>query len=301
MDKSSELYVFATVVAHGNFVSAAEKCRLTPSGVSRKISRLEDRMGVKLFVRTTRRLSLTAKGEFFHSKIKQVIADIEAAESATAKQPQVPHGVLRIRCPAAFVDKHLVPLMPEFLGLYPELKVEIVVGDVPATPDDRSADVAIRSSLAPSEDHVSIRLAANPLVICASPAYLEKHGRPERPEGLVVHNCLTMDARGVTQAEWMFRDGQRRYSVWVEGNLGSIGTAVHTAALAGLGIARIPNFLVAPDIRAGRLVEVLKDFSPDDGRAIYLVYLTTDNQSLKCRALVDYLLAKCTPVPPWLV
>ena len=133
MDRSSELYVFATVVAHGNFVSAAEKCRLTPSGVSRKISRLEDRMGVKLFVRSTRKLSLTAKGEFFHSKIKQVIADIEAAESATAKQPQVPHGVLRIRCPAAFVDKHLVPLMPAFLARYPELKVEIVVGDRAST------------------------------------------------------------------------------------------------------------------------------------------------------------------------
>ncbi|WP_025102094.1 LysR family transcriptional regulator [Burkholderia sp. A1] len=301
MDKSSELYVFATVVAHGNFVSAAEKCRLTPSGVSRKISRLEERMGVKLFVRSTRRLSLTARGEFFHAKIKSLLADIEAAESATAKQPQVPHGVLRIRCPAAFVDRHLVPLIPEFLARYPELKVELVVGDVPLSPDDRSADVAIRSSLAPSEDHVSIRLADNPLVICASPAYLERHGRPERPENLTTHNCLTMDARGVTQADWMFRDGQRRYSVRVEGNLGSIATAIHTAALAGMGIARIPSFLVAPDIRAGRLVEVLGDFSADEGRAIYLVYLTTDSRSLKCRALVDYLLAKCTPVPPWLI
>ncbi|AFT90300.1 LysR family transcriptional regulator [Paraburkholderia phenoliruptrix] len=300
MDKGSELYVFTAVVAHGNFVSAAEKCRLTPSGVSRVISRMEDRMGAKLFVRSTRRLSLTAQGEFFYSKIKSMVEQIEAAEAATAQRPQVPHGVLRIRAAAGFVDRQLVPLMPEFLGRYPDLQVEIVVGDVPIEPDDRSVDLAFRSGLAPSEDHLSIRLADNPLVICASPGYLEKNGRPDRPENLGRHNCLTMDGRGVTQAEWMFREEQRRFSVWVKGNLGSVATAIHSAALNGVGIARVPQFLAEQDIREGRLVKLLADYAPDDGRSIYLVYMTTDNRSLKCRALVDYLLEKFNPVPPWM-
>ncbi len=214
--------------------------------------------------------------------------------------PDTPRGSVRIICHAAFAERQLMPLLPEFLQRNPEIRVQILVGDRPGLPDVSEADITVRGAVAPLAEYVSQRLAPNPWVLCAAPGYLERHAAPAVPDDLKRHNCLIVSPSGTTHEEWLFRAGSDIYPVEVEGNFGGFGSTVYEAAKAGLGIAKLAEFLVAADIRAGRLCSVLADFMPDDVRAIYLFYSRQRPTPLRIRALVEFLVARFTPVPPWL-
>ncbi len=298
MDRSEEMAVFVNVVREGGFSAAAKAMQLTPSAVSKQISRLEDRLDVRLLNRTTRQLSMTDEGETFYHRATAILADIDEAEALVSDRRDTPHGTLRISSSISFGRHQIVPMMPEFLNAYPELKLQLSLSDNLVDLVQEGFDVAIRMADLTDSSLVARRLAVDRRIVCAAPSYVEQYGIPQSPEALRDHNCLTV-TNVPSMHDWEFSFGGTSRKIHVEGRFETnSGVAVHEAALAGLGIAQLPAFLIAPDIRAGRLVAFLEDRIAM-GKPIYAVYPHRRHLSPKVRALIDFLVDKLTPVPPW--
>lgn len=291
MDAIGDMTVFAAVVKAGSFVGAARRLGMTASGVSRRIGRFEDRLGVRLLNRTTRRISLTEAGEALYERCDEILASIEEAEEAALHLRRAPRGVLRVAASDAFALKVLIPFLTGFQARYPELRVVLVQGDGPIDLLASRIDVAIRFELPTSTSFVARKLIDDPWIFCASPAYLEAHGRPRTPDDLAGHRCLTIHARDVTSDRWRFDDPAdgKPVNLDIASVFSGIGLAVREAALAGLGIGRIAHFLVSCDLAAGDLVPLLTDWMPDEGRAIYLVYPDRRYLPSKARVFIDEL------------
>lgn len=291
--------IFARAVQEGGFSAAARALDLTPSAVSKQISRLEDRLGVRLLNRTTRHISLTEEGRAFYERCARITAEIEAAtEAVTALQGHV-QGSLRVASTVAF-GKHLVlPLIPEFLGRYPELRVLLEVTDRAVDLVEEGVDVAIRFTEQLTDPSlVARRLAINRRVVCAAPSYIEAHGAPTTPDDLLKHNCLSLYTVSSFN-DWEFDGPEGNRVLHVVGNFETNSAdALYHAALAGLGIARLSTYLVGPDLKAGRLVALLPEYVHEKA-SILAVYPHRRHLSLKVRAFVDFLVEKFTPVPPW--
>jgi len=299
MELATQMMVFARTVEEGGFSAAARALHLTPSAVSKQISRLEDRLGMRLLNRTTRQISLTEEGREFYERCVRVLAEIEEAEQWILESRDTVRGTLRVSATVAFAKRHVLPLVPEFLGRYPDLRVHLEVTDRFVDLVEEGVDVAIRFS----EQIVDPSLVARPLapnrrVVCAAPAYLERHGAPETPEQLLEHNCLRLYTVS-TFNEWEFQGTEGGGVLAVKGNFETNSAdALYHAALAGIGIARLGTFLVAPDLKAGRLVRLLPGYEHRKS-SILAVFPKRQNLSPKVRAFVDFLVEKFTPVPPW--
>lgn len=299
MDRSSEMAVFVRVVEDGGFSSAARSLNLTPSAVSKQITRLEDRLGVRLLNRTTRRLSLTEEGQSFYDRSTRILADIEEAEMAVANLHSAPRGTLRVNCGTAFGKHQISPLVPEFLERYPEVKIEITQVDTLVDLIDEQVDVAIRFGELSDSSLVARYLAGSRRAIVASPEYLERHGVPKHPSELKDHNCLTFSMTPQLN-EWIFKVPEGEYPIRAEGNFSSnSGETIYEMTLAGLGVSRLARFLIERDVRAGNLVMILTDFYRDISVPIHAVYPTRRHLSPKVRSFVDFLVEKFSPVPPW--
>lgn len=292
MDERSDMAVFVTVVGEASFAGAAKALGMTPSGVSRRIGRIEDRLGVRLLNRTTRRLSLTEPGEIYYRRSAQIVADIEEAERETAQQHATPRGRLRVTASNAFGHQEVVSVMPEFLRRYPEVSVELRLTDAVVDLVAEGIDIAIRSGSLEDSSIISRRLASTRRVVCAAPAYLEAHGVPRRPEDLLTHNCLVRHNQRQFFNDWTFEgpDGER--TVRVDGNLTSNSMeALYSATLAGVGILRVSVFVVDEAICDGRLLPLLEDYERIDDTPIYAVYPSNRHLSPKTRAFIDFLTA----------
>lgn len=290
--------VFVNVVREGGFSAAAKVLNLTPSAVSKQVARLEERLDARLLNRTTRQLSLTEEGETYFDRATAILADIEEAESLVSNRRSTPRGTLRVSSSIAFGRHQIVPMMPEFLNAYPEVRLQLSLSDSLVDLVQEGVDVAIRMAELTDSTLVARQLAVDRRVVCASPAYVRKHGIPKSIEALRNHNCLVVtNVPSIRDWEFAFDGTVRR--IHVEGRFeANSGVAVHEAALDGIGIAQLPTYLVAPDIRAGRLVSFLEDrIAP--GRPIHAVYPHRRHLSPKVRVLIDYLVKKLTPVPPW--
>lgn len=300
MDRAAEMMVFAKVVEEGSFSAAARSLKLTPSAVSKQIGRLEDRLGVRLLNRTTRRLSATEEGAAFFQRCSRILADMDEAEAAVTALHSAPRGNLRINCGIAFGKHQIGPLLPEFLERYPELTVEMTLTDALADLVDEGHDVAVRFGQLQDSTMVARQLAVSRRAICASPEYFERHGIPEHPSELVDHNCLTFSHMPHLN-EWIFRlPSGDDYPVKPAGNFSANnGETIHEMALDGLGVARLAEFLVGPDVREGKLMRVLQPFYRDIEVPINAVYPTRRHLSPKVRAFVDFLVEKFQPAPPW--
>ncbi|MDX1593039.1 MAG: LysR family transcriptional regulator [Gammaproteobacteria bacterium] len=297
MDKISEMTMFARTVSEGSFSAAARALKLTPSAVSKQVSRLEDRLGARLLNRTTRRLSLTEEGRAFHARCEQILAEIEEAETAVTELHAAPRGTLRIAAAVAFFNHQVMPLLPEFLARYPEVRFDLVMTDREVDMVDERIDVAIRFGQMRESTLIARRLAVSRRVICAAPSYLERHGTPRTPADLVDHNCLTLSTRPEFNV-WEFGD-RPEDRMRVDGNLEvSQADALYDACLAGIGLARVAGYLVEADLKAGRLVTVLEGQLREES-TLYVAYPHRRHLSPKVRAFVDFLVAKFTPVPPW--
>ena len=297
MDKISEMTMFARTVSEGSFSAAARALKLTPSAVSKQVSRLEDRLGARLLNRTTRRLSLTEEGRAFHARCEQILAEIEEAETAVTELHSAPRGTLRIAAAVAFFNHQVMPLLPEFLARYPEVRFDLVMTDREVDMVDERIDVAIRFGQMRESTLIARRLAVSRRVICAAPSYLERHGTPRTPADLVDHNCLTLSTRPEFNV-WEFGD-RPEDRMRVDGNLEvSQADALYDACLAGIGLARVAGYLVEADLKAGRLVTVLEGQLREES-TLYVAYPHRRHLSPKVRAFVDFLVAKFTPVPPW--
>ena len=299
MDRASEMGVFVRVVDDGGFSAAARALRLTPSAVSKQITRLEDRLGVRLLTRTTRQLNLTEEGSEFYERSVRILADMEEAELAVSQIDAQPRGTLHISCGVSFGKYQISPLLPEFLERYPDLSVEVATSDSLVDLVEEGVDVAVRFSPLPDSSMVARFLAGSRRAIVVAPSYLERHGEPTHPSQLVDHNCLTF-SRQIQLNEWIFASPDGEIPIHAKGNfMANNGETIFEMVLAGLGVARLARWLVESEVRAGRLKMVLQDYYRDVTVPIHAVYPTRRHLSPKVRAFVDFLVEKFSPVPPW--
>jgi len=298
MELSSQMVLFARVVESKSFSAAARSVGHSPSAVSRQIGHLEDRLGVRLLNRSKHGLSMTEEGRAFYQRCAEVAATVSDAETFAASISGRPQGVLRVVSTVAFAKSQILPVLPGFLAEHPAVTVSLELTDRMVDLAAESVDVAIRFT--EQVDDISViarKLAANRRVICAAPGYVERFGAPRAPRDLALHNCLRLS----TVSRWNDWDlpGGEGGPVPVAGNFeANSADAVYHATLAGLGIARLSTYLVADDLRQGRLVRLLPGYA-DEGSDILAVYSDKRNLSRKVRAFIDFLAGQFGPVPPW--
>ena len=289
----SEMSVFVRVAQEGSFSAAARRLDLTPSAVSKQIGRLEERLGARLFNRTTRQISLTDVGQAFFARADRILGDLAEAERAVTDMAGNPRGLLRVSVPVAFGRMHLAPRLPRFLAANDEVQIDLTLNDRFADLVEEGFDLALRIGELADSSLIARKLAPNRRLVVAASSYLEAHGRPERPPDLLDHNCLTYTYRA-QRHDWEFHGPQGREQIRVSGNLeANDAGALREAVLAGLGVALLPLWLVGEDIRDGRLEVVLPDYPAPDS-AIYAVYAPGRFLSPKVRRFVDFLVEEVT-------
>jgi DNA-binding transcriptional LysR family regulator len=292
MDAIEGLPVFVRTVREGSFSAAARALDLTPSAVSKQIGRLEDRLSVRLFNRTTRRLSLTEEGAAFYERASRILADLEDAAEAVSSHKAMPRGRLRVTLPTAFGILHLLPALPTFAARHPQVTLEIDLNDRFVNMIEEGFDLALRIGEMQDSSLIGRRLAANRRVLAAAPAYLAERAAPRRPEDLGDHNCLIYTYRAQRHDWHLVNERGREKVVSVAGNLETNNPMMlRAAALAGFGVVMLPLWIIGPDIREGRLTQVLPDWHWPDS-AIQVVYPPGRHLSAKVRSFVDFLVEK---------
>ena len=290
--------LFASVVQHRSFSAAARELGLVKSAVSKRVSLLEDRLGVRLLMRTTRKLALTEDGARYYEHCAALLAAADAAEEAVAGASTTVTGKLRVNAPVSFSQRFLADAVARFLDKHPSVEIELTATDQFVDVVEGGFDVVIRITRLTDSSLIARRLSADRLVVCGSPAYLDRHGRPETPTDLVGHNCLHYTL--VPQAgEWRFRDAAKQpFVVPVSSNFKtSDGATLCCAALAGLGLAVTPLFLVARDVRDGRLELVLEGARKAE-IGIYAMFASRRQLPVRTKALIDHL-ASWFDDPDW--
>lgn len=287
--RSGEMSVFVTVAQEGSLSAAARALGLTPSAVSRIIARAEQRLGTRLLLRTTRALTFTAEGEAFLRGARRILADMDEVEGAITDQG-VPKGRLRVSAALGHGRLTIVPLVAAFTARYPNIVVDLSLGDEVVDILAGQADVAIRFGHLPDSPLTARRLGHTGQVVVASPDYLKRHGTPLEPEDLLKHNCLRFNFRRA-QSDWPFARNGREFSLKINGNIEcSSGEALAQLARLGAGIARIGEFTVAEDLHRGDLVRLLESWNPGDREPIHVVFVGGASMPARIRVFVDFLL-----------
>jgi DNA-binding transcriptional LysR family regulator len=287
-DRARSLEVFAAVVAEGSFSAAGRRLGLTPSAVSRAIDRIEARLGVRLLLRSTRALNLTAEGQAYLATARRILTDLNDAEQMIADQG-APRGRLRVSAALSHGRLCVVPALGAFSKLYPHILVDISLTDALVDVAAGQADVAIRFGPLADSGLTARKLGETSRVIVASPDYLKQHGTPRRPEDLHQHNCLNFNFRRV-EPIWPFRDGTRDYVLTVHGSMeANNGETLGQLAKAGIGITRVGTFSVADEISTGQLVSLLEEYNPGDVEAIHALFVGGSNMPARVRVFVDFM------------
>jgi DNA-binding transcriptional LysR family regulator len=258
MDATSDLRVFVRVMDRGNFSLAASDLGITPSAVSKLISRLEDRLGVRLLERSTRRLALTPEGETFLARARRIVADIEEAEAEVARVRGAPRGKLRINAGTAFGLHQLTPALADFLARYPEIDVDLSITDRLVDLIDEQSDIAVRSGHIPEGPFVQRKLADLQRVICAAPAYLARRGTPQVAADLRGHDCIVVAGPGLNRWPFKTRSGIDVVDVRPRVTTDDAEAALRLA-IEGAGIVRLSDVIVGSPLRSGELVALLTD------------------------------------------
>ncbi len=288
MDSFGAIPVFVAVVDSKGFSPAAKVLGISKSAVSKRITQLEEELGVKLLHRTTRKLSLTEAGEHYYRYAAKAYEAAKDAEGAVAQLQGEPQGRLKINTPMSFGRLHLAPLIPEFLKRYPKISIDMVMDDKITDIVGEGFDLAMRAGDLPDSSLVARKLAPLKNVLCASPDYLCKQGRPEKLEDLRNHNCLLFTySRDVK--EWVFMKNEKPYAVEVNGNYQvNNSEALREALIQGVGIGRLPTFVAGPEIKSGRLVALFEEYQMPD-KTIYAVFPQRQYMPAKVRAFIDFM------------
>jgi DNA-binding transcriptional LysR family regulator len=286
-DNLFDMVVFVHVVETGSLSGAARDLHLSVAVVSRRLSRLEERLGVRLANRTTRRLSLTAEGAAFHARCVRILEDVEDAETEVTRGRNIATGLLRVTSTFAFGRRRLAPLLHEFGQLHPGLQIHLDASDGFVNLVESGYDLAIRFGALADSNLIVRQLAPNVRVICAAPAYLERRGRPDAIEGLLNHDCIIYG--NPPMDNWRFADGS---SIRVKGTLSANdGDVAHAWALEGAGLVLKSIWDVEKDIRVGRLEVVLPALRLP-AAPIHAVYPHRRHTAAKVRLCVDFLASK---------
>ena len=297
MDKPGEMKAFVRSVELGGFSAAARDLDLTPSALSKLVTRMEDRLGVRLMNRTTRKLALTAEGEAYFASAKRILVEIEDAETEVTRFSDHPKGMLRINVGVAFGMHQLVPALPRFLERHPEIELDITVTDRLVDLVEEGADVAIRTGALRDSSLVAKKICDMHRVICASPAYLKKHGTPNTPRDLLNHNCISIS--GAPQLrKWPFDTPNGMETVDVVGtvNANNAETLLQMAAM-GVGIIRLSDVIVSDGIRAGWLVPLLTGVHHAEPLPLSAVYPQGKHKSPRVAAFVNFLVETFSSAP----
>jgi DNA-binding transcriptional LysR family regulator len=292
-DRLNGMRVFAQVVEAKSFSAAAETLGMSKSLASRHVSALERALSVKLLNRSTRKLSLTEAGTLFYEHCARIVQEAELAEQRLTQTQSEPAGLVRVTAVPAFAVRHV------FYQKYPKIRVKLFCSNRALDLGDEGFDLGIRVSFDPAQNLVARKLAVNRSVLCASPAYLKRHGIPRRIEDLRKHECVLFPALA-PKGVWTLRRDRRKYSVQVAGVFETDEMDVVRAAVAaGLGIGILPLYMAGDALQQGQLVPLLREFQVVPESAIYLVYLPNRTLSSRVRALIDFLAERFGPIPSW--
>jgi DNA-binding transcriptional LysR family regulator len=288
MDRLTSMSAFVRVVDAGGFSAAGRKLNMSTTMVSNHVQALEDRLGARLLQRTTRKVSLTEIGKTYYDRCIQILADIEQADEVAGAQQSTPRGTLRIHTHSVMVQ-FLAPVVNSFLDSYPDVKVDLTIGERDIDMIDEGYDIAVRMVPPPDSSLIARSLATWRHVLCCSHDYIAKHGRPEQLAELAERNCI----RHVNYPygdEWRFVDRKGTpASVRVSGNLiTNSAETLHRAALHGVGVCVAPGFMMHDDLEAGRLVRLLPEYRPVEF-AMNAIYLHRHHLSAKVRVFIDLL------------
>lgn len=290
-DRAHALALFAAVIEHGSFSGAGRALDMSPSAVSRAIDRIEARLGVRLLLRSTRALSLTAEGQAYLQAARRILADLDDSEQQIADQG-APRGRLRISAALSHGRLCVVPLLGEFAALYPHILIDIALTDALVDVAGGQADVAVRFGPLADSSLTARKLGETGRVIVASPDYLAAHGTPQVPEDLHRFNCLNFNFRRA-EPVWPFRREGRDFALTVKGSIeANNGETLGQLAAAGVGVARVGSFSVVEEIASGRLVPILEEFNPGDVEQIHAVFVGGASMPARVRVFVDFLAAR---------
>ena len=287
MDRLAAMSVFVAVVEAGSFSGAARQLRMPVSTVSRKVSELEAQLTAQLLTRSTRKLALTEAGAAYLAACKRILEDVTAAERGASGEYQAPRGELAITAPIVFGRLHVVPIVAEFLQLYPEVNILLTLADRPLHLLDEHLDLAVRVGELPDSTLVATRIGLLRKVVCASPDYLAKHGTPRTPPELATHECVSFS--GLTGPEgWSFGNRGEEERIRIRARLVvNTAEAALDAAIAGAGLTRVLSYQAAAALKAGALAIVLKKYEPAP-LPVSLVYSRQPLLPAKLRTFIDY-------------
>lgn len=300
LDRVTGMQVFARVAALGSLSAAARALGMSQTMATKYIAAIEERLGVKLLHRTTRRLTLTEAGRNYLEAVERILGEIEDADAAASAETVQVRGTLRLNAPVSFGIRELAPLLPELAARHPALTVDLGLNDRRVDLIEEGWDLVVRIGSLENSTMIARRLAPCRTVVCAAPSYIAAHGQPRTINDLEKHNCLGYTlSQAVGADRWSFGP-QGRAVVAIQGTLkANNGDALVAAAIAGQGIIYQPTFLVAREIRAGLLTPLKLDHDPVELDGIFAVYPADRRPPAKVRATIDFLVERLGPVPPW--
>lgn len=288
MDQFKQISTFVDVIAKGSLSAAARAEGIAPAMIGRRLDALEERLGVKLLQRSTRKIALTDEGTAFLEDCQRILAELEEAESAVSERSAKASGHLSISAPAGFGRWHVAPLIPSFLAEHRELTITLSLNDRVVDLIGEGIDVAIRIAALTDSNMVGVKLADNHRVVVAAPDYIKRHGTPKTLADLAKHNCLAISSDG-SQRGWTFRQNGKHATLKVGGNMEcNDGEVLHHWALAGKGLAWRSMWEVGSEIEAGKLVTVLDEYAAP-GNDVHAVFAQRRHLPLRIRAFVDFL------------
>lgn len=296
LDDITSVLVFAEVVSAGSYSVAARKLGLSKSAVSKRVSALEERMGVRLLTRTTRRLALTEAGSTLYERCGRLRGEADEAMEEATSLHQMPRGMLRVNAAATLADRYLAPLIPEFLAKHPGLSLEIAAADRNIDPVAEGFDIVLRVGKQTESSLTSRKIAMARRVVVASPAYLGRHGTPREPRELAPHNCVRF-TNVPMRDEWRFADSTgKEFSVPVKSTFLSNGAeTIIPAVLAGVGLAVLPAFAITNELRNGSLQIVLGEWMPP-AVGVFAMHGHQRQAPAKVRAFLDFFTERLRPV-----
>lgn len=289
MSAPNDLVFFSTLVKLGTLSAVAQEFDVTPSAVSKWLSNLEQRLGVRLINRTTRRLNLTSEGEAYLSGSRRILAEIDDLEQEVSSTRNAPRGLLKVNATLGFGRSYIAPVISKFERKYPDLEVQLLLTDRPVSLAEGTIDVGIRFGEPPDARVIARKIATNRRRIFASPTYIKEFGRPTTPNELTKHNCLILRQDESAYGLWRFSKGKASQTIKVRGGLSSNdGEVVLNWALDGHGVLMRSEWDAARFLRTGRLEVLLEDYELPSAD-IYAVYSQKQNLAAKIRAFVEFL------------
>lgn len=287
------LKLFVEVMRRGSFADVARARGVAPSSISRAIAGLEHELGIRLFQRSTRKLEPTEAAMVYFERINAVVDEIETARQIATDVSEEPKGVLRVTTATVFGQSAIVPLLPELANVYPQLSIELLLTDAYLDLVEERIDVAVRLGSLKDSSYIAKRLTNMTFYVCASPDYLYHHGTPQFPGEIGQHNCLLFP-RGGYSLDWLFKnsDGDTT-QIPISGKyLITNSAAIKQCAIAAMGLALLPDWLVKDDVHAGKLVRLFPEYTVTTSEfesAVWILYPSREYLPLKTRAFIDFL------------